>query len=177
MRLFTGGLGTETNTFSPILTAPGDFTVIREAGVAPEVIYGSTVEVWEGLAAERGWETQFGLYAWAQPGGITTRAAYETLRDELLERLAAALPVDVVLLFLHGAMVADGYDDCESDLVGRVRALAGPAVIAVELDLHCDILPQMVEDADLIVTFKEYPHTDVDDRARELFALAAAAKR
>lgn len=90
--------------------------------------------------------------------------------------LVTQLPVDVVLLFLHGAMVADGYDDCESDLVARVRAMVGrPAVIGLELDLHCDIAPQMVADADLIVTFKEYPHIDVDDRASELFALAAAA--
>ncbi len=175
MRLFTGGLGTETNTFSPIPTGVDDFMATRTLAEAPGVIYGSTIGVWAGLAAERGWETSFGLYAFAQPGGLTTRRAYEGLRDELLERLRAAMPVDLVLLFLHGAMVADGYDDCESDLVRRARAIVGPdALIGLELDLHCDILPQMVDDADLIVLFKEYPHIDVDDRARDLFALAAA---
>jgi len=28
----------------------------------------------------------------------------------------AALPLDAVLINVHGAMVADGYDDCEGDL-------------------------------------------------------------
>jgi microcystin degradation protein MlrC len=175
MHLFVAGLGTETNTFTPIPTALNDFAVVGAIADVSTVFFGSTIALWAELAAARGWRTSFGGHAFAQPSGITTRAAYETLRDTLLTRLEAALPVDVVLLCLHGAMVADGYADCEGDLVRRVRALVGPAVIGVELDLHCDIVPQMVEDADLIVTFKEYPHIDVDDRARELFTLAAAA--
>lgn len=48
----------------------------------------------------------------AQPGGTTTSHAYETLRDELLDDIRRAMPLDMVLLGLHGAMVADGYDDC-----------------------------------------------------------------
>ena len=42
----------------------------------------------------------------AQPGGAAARAAYERMRDEILEQLKAALPVDGVVLNLHGAMVA-----------------------------------------------------------------------
>ena len=38
------------------------------------------------------------------------------------------MPVDGVLLGLHGAMVAEGYDDCEGDLIERVRAIVGPKV-------------------------------------------------
>ena len=63
------------------------------------------------------------------PNGIVTRAAYEGLRDALLADLRAALPVDMVLLGMHGAMVADGYDDCEGDLLARVRAIVGPDVV------------------------------------------------
>lgn len=55
------------------------------------------------------------------PNGTVTRAAYEGLRDQLLADLRAALPVDMVLLGLHGAMIADGYDDCEGDFLVRVR--------------------------------------------------------
>ncbi|MCB0142109.1 MAG: M81 family metallopeptidase, partial [Caldilineaceae bacterium] len=110
----------------------------------------------------RGWDFIFSLYANAQPAGNTTRAAYESLRDELLERLRAALPVDIVLLNLHGAMVADGYDDCETDMINRVRALVGPETkVGVELDLHCDVTQEMITQADAIVIYKEYPHIDV----------------
>jgi microcystin degradation protein MlrC len=74
-------------------------------------------------------------------------------------------------------MVADGYDDCEEDLVGRVRSIVGrTAVIAVELDLHCHLRDDLVGLADLIILYKEYPHVDVNDRAAELFDLSIKVK-
>ena len=63
-----------------------------------------------------------GTATWAEPGGLVQRQTYEALRDEILGQLEAALPVDAVILGLHGAMVAQGYDDCEGDLLERVRA-------------------------------------------------------
>jgi microcystin degradation protein MlrC len=114
---------------------------------------------------------------WAQPGGVTVRSAYESLRDEILADLKSALPVDAVLLNLHGAMVADGYDDCEEDLIRRVRALAGPhAIIGVELDLHCHLSESKIEAADIVITYKEYPHVDINERGRELFDLVVATR-
>ena len=121
----------------------------------------------------RGWDYVFGMSASAQPAGLTTRSTYESLRDELLERLQAAMPVDIVLLGLHGAMVAEGYDDCETDIINRVRRIVGADVkIGVELDLHCDVTQSMIDTADAIVLYKEYPHTDVANRAADLFNLS-----
>ncbi|MEL6794480.1 MAG: M81 family metallopeptidase, partial [Pseudomonadota bacterium] len=106
----------------------------------------------------------------------TVRSVYEGLRDELLADLRAAGPVDIALISMHGAMTADGYEDCEGDLLAAVRAVVGPDVIVGgELDLHCSVTPQMVEAADVLVTFKEYPHIDVGERAAELFDICAAA--
>lgn len=73
------------------------------------------------------------------------------------------------MLTLHGSMVAEGYEDCETDLVQRVRAIVGEhAKIGVLLDPHCDLPDALIDVADVIVTFKEYPHVDVDERADEL---------
>jgi len=180
MRIFTGALATETNTFSPLPTGLAAFTS-REylpAGTHPDhmTFYGGPLWVARQRADEYGWTVIEGLVASAQPGGTTTRAAYETLRDELLADLRAALPVDMVLLGLHGAMVADGYDDCEGDILQRVRALAGPDVIVgAELDPHAHLSPLMVEQATVLVLFKEYPHIDVYERACELVDLCHAA--
>ncbi len=100
------------------------------------------------------------------------RAVYERLREHLLGQLRAALPVDAVILPLHGAMVADGYADCEGDLIEHVRALVGPTVpIGVELDLHCHFTERMRAHADVIIAYKEYPHTDVVDRLQEVWRL------
>jgi microcystin degradation protein MlrC len=126
-------------------------------------------------AAEHGWTLVEGLVAAAQPGGITIRHAYETLRDQLLADLRAALPVDLVLLGLHGAMVADGYPDCEGDLLTRVRAIVGPGVVVgAELDPHHHLSDAMLQQADLLIAFKQYPHTDILARAFELVDLCAA---
>ena len=122
-----------------------------------------------------GFELIEGLIASAQPSGTTTRVAYETLRDELLDDLRAAMPVSMVVLGMHGAMVADGYDDCEGDILSRVREIVGPDVIVgAELDLHAHLSPTMVEKASILVLYKEYPHTDTLARAHELVDLCFA---
>ncbi|WZB75749.1 M81 family metallopeptidase [Achromobacter insuavis] len=115
------------------------------------------------------------MTAGATPAGLTTRHAYETLRDELLEDLRRAGKVDIALFGLHGAMVADGYDDCEGDLLRRAREIVGPdTVIGAELDPHCHLTDAMVNSADFLVCFKEYPHTDILDRAYDLVDLCVA---
>lgn len=174
MRIFAGGIATETNTFAPVPTSLEDFRVQRGSD-APngEPSCGLIFNVWRRQAQTRGDDFVFGLMASAEPSGITVRTAYESLRDELLRDLQTALPVDLVLLVMHGAMVAQGYDDCEEDIIGRVRQIVGSRVVlGVELDLHCHLSAAKIAQANLIVTYKEYPHTDRGERARELFDLA-----
>jgi len=181
MKIFTSFLATETNTFSPIPTGIEDFIQARPADIASgkhslENIH--PFALWKQKAKTRGDEFIFSLFAFAQPSGLTTRTAYEQLRDELLDNLRSEDHVDIVLLNLHGAMVAAGYDDCEGDILERVRAIIGPdVVIAVELDLHCHLTEQMVSNADIIITYKEYPHVDTNARAEELFNLAVATQQ
>jgi len=178
MRVFTASLATETNTFAPMPTGLASFKQdgYFPAGTHPDRMTFFAGPLWAARqrARERGWTLVEGLVAGAQPSGITTRAAYETLRDELLADLRAALPVQMVLLGLHGAMVADGYDDCEGDLLTRVRAIVGPGVVVgAELDPHHHLSAAMVAQADLLIAFKQYPHTDVLERAFELVDLCA----
>lgn len=94
------------------------------------------------------------------------------MRDEILGELRAAMPVDGILLGLHGAMAAHGYDDCEGDILEKVREVVGPDVaIGIELDPHCHLTRKKVQLATAIVLFKEYPHTDFVERAEELVTL------
>src|SRR6202007_2992468 len=161
MRVFTASLATETNTFAPIPTGIDAFKArgYFPAGKHPEPLSFFAAALWVAreVAANEGWTLVEGLVAGAQPGGVTTRAVYESLRDELLDDLRRALPVDMVLLGLHGAMVADGYDDCEGDLLRRVREIVGSSVvIGAELDPHNHLSVEMVGNADLLIAFKEY---------------------
>jgi microcystin degradation protein MlrC len=176
MKVFIACLGTETNTFSPIPTGMANYQETMlfrgDATRHPPNLHSAPLHVWRERAETDGGDVVESIAAFAQPAGPTVRKVYETFRDELLRDLKAALPVDMLLVALHGAMVADGYDDCEGDLLSHCREIAGPeTVIGGELDLHCSITPEMCAAADVLITFKEYPHIDPQERAQELYAL------
>jgi microcystin degradation protein MlrC len=180
VRVFVAGFDTETNSFAPLPTGrrgfEEGFLAHGDATSRPENYCSAQLYVWRRRAEERGWQVAEGLCTYAEPGGTIVRAVYEELRDELLADLEAAMPVDIVLLALHGAMAAHGYDDCEGDILARVREIVGPeVVVGAELDLHCHLTRTMLEQASILVIYKEYPHVDIPDRAEELFALATDA--
>lgn len=184
MRVFSAALATETNTFAPMPTGVSAFheRAYYPAGKHPDAMQMHGGPLWAAreVGPSRGWTLIEGLVAAAVPNGIVTRSAYESLRDQLLGDLEAALPVDMVLLGMHGAMVADGYDDCEGDLLARVRQIVGPdTVVGGTLDPHTHLSDAMVGNSDLLICWKEYPHTDILERARELveFCTALAEKR
>ena len=101
------------------------------------------------------------LYASTCAGGPLTRATYDELKADLLQRLRAALPVDGVLLPLHGAAAAEHVGDLEGDLIGAVRELVGAATpVVATLDLHAHVTPSMVGGADALLAWETYPHRD-----------------
>jgi microcystin degradation protein MlrC len=176
MRLFTASIATETNTFSPIPTGMANFeeAYAWRPGEHPDGPRHCTAPLWVGRrrAKQEGFELIEGSCFWAEPSGTCSRAAWEAMRDEVLGQLRAAMPVDGILFGLHGAMVAEGYDDCEGDLLERAREIVGPrCVIGVELDPHCHLTEKRVRLAEVIVLYKEYPHTDFVPRAEELLTL------
>lgn len=180
MKVFVAGLACEVNSFSPRPTdlAAFEATFLRLEGVDPvegtEMFTGPL-----GAAMRRpDWRVVTGPFAVAQPGGPVVASVYEGFRDLILESLSRAGKVDAVLLALHGAMMAEGQDDCEGDILASVRRLVGrDTVIGVLLDPHCHLTPAMVEAADIIHIIKEYPHIDVAERACELVDLVDRAVR
>src|SRR5580692_4063995 len=140
MRLFSATIATETNTFSPMptsLDAYKDGVFLRPGEHPDDTPLMCTAPLWVARrrAAADGFTLIEGSCFAASPAGTTNRADYEMMRDEIVAQVKAALPLDGVLLGLHGAMVAHGYDDTEGDVIERVRAIVGPdVVIGVELD-------------------------------------------
>lgn len=174
MRFLTGGIFNETNTFNRHGIDADAFVQVRGAeGFAYAGANHSLGGVID-ACREFGIEVVPTLYADALATGLPTRVAYEALRDELLERIAAELPADGVVLTLHGAMVAEGYPDAEADIAQRVRALVGPTMpIAVTLDFHANLGAAMVEAVDIVTTYDTYPHVDQAARGREAVELLA----
>jgi microcystin degradation protein MlrC len=182
LRIFTACFETETNTFSPLPTGWESFERVgigrgRERSIEPAYHTGPLL-AWRAAGERDGHTVIESIAASAEPSGRVLQHVYEALRDELLADLRAALPVDVVLLNLHGAMASSVEDDCEGDILRRVRAIVGPdVVVGAELDLHCHLTAAMVDHATAIVSFKEYPHDDIIAEAEALYAICTAAAR
>jgi microcystin degradation protein MlrC len=101
------------------------------------------------------------LLCYAKSGAHVTRHAFETIVAMMLDDLAAAQPLDAVYLDLHGAMVAEDYDDGEGELMRRVRAAVGPALpVVAALDYHANVTPAMMENASALAVYRTNPHMD-----------------
>ncbi|MFO6448329.1 M81 family metallopeptidase [Erythrobacter sp. NE805] len=173
-RAFIASMATETNCHSPFPTGMSAWElggITRKASLEKDGFGGQILSVYRELAEAAGYEVVESLTLSAEPAGKTVQSVYEGFRDAILTDLAAAGEVRLVLLLLHGAMVATGYDDCEADLVERIRAIVPDAAIGVELDLHCHLSAELVRAADFVIPYKEYPHVDGSERAAELFDL------
>ena len=181
LRVFAAALEHETNSFSPLPTILRSFRegVLHAGADAATLIqakrlpgYGDVLR----LAESRGDVLIAGPCAWAQPGGPCSAKDYAVLREVILSELAEALPVDFVFLSLHGAMIAENEDDCEGDILEKVRALVGAHVpIGAVLDLHGNVTARMIESRAVLVAVKEYPHTDYAERTAELYDVLTAA--
>ena len=176
-RVAVGGILTECNDFggTPIDVAAFERFELRYGddvlGVAGGVM-GGMLEV----LAERGAVPVPLLFASTSPGGPLTDECYETLRRDLLAALERVVPVDAVLLALHGAAVSESVHDIEGDLLAAARALAGPGVpIVATLDLHAHVTEAMVTNADGLVAWETYPHRDSYTTGRRGAALLVDA--
>lgn len=175
MRFLIAALMTETNSFSPFLT---DWQAFSEHGIQrgrdglrPGAATAGVIALSQ-MARHDGHEVFASVAAFAQPAGPTLTATYERLRDEILEDAVQQGPFDGVCLMLHGAMIAEGYADCEGDLLARLRALLGPDVfIGAVLDPHCHMTALMTQAADVLILMREYPHVDGLERAGDLYRL------
>ncbi len=133
-------------------------------------------------AEEAGAEIAPLVWCFANPAGSVTAEAFERVAALMVAALSDAMeagPLDGVFLELHGAMVAEGFDDAEGELLRRVRAAVGPDMpVAASLDPHANTTAAMVAHADVLVPYRTYPHVDMRAAgARAMRLLLERARR
>jgi microcystin degradation protein MlrC len=112
------------------------------------------------------WQVNHVLSAAAGPSGKVTRTTFNWLCDPIISAIQL-YPLDGILLGLHGAMDLDFCEDGEGELLGRIRSVVGEKMpIAITLDPHANVSKKMCALADIIVSFKTYPHIDMRDTGR-----------
>lgn len=158
-RILIGGLGHESNTFTPFRTTYADF---RPRFGQETLTQSRHRSAFAGIVATLQTRNDItlvpSLTAHAMPGGIVERDAFETFKRALLD---AAHHVEGACLYLHGAMRAEGVDYAENDILTALRAQLGPDVpITVALDMHANIVAETARTVDALVAYHTAPHED-----------------
>ena len=167
MRLLIAMMSHETNTFSTVPTPLARFSRgnTRPVPLEGEEIVsayrntGSALGAFIELAEAEGAEMVLPIAAGAWPSGPVEDAAYRYMTDKICGAVEAGC--DGILLQLHGAMVTESLEDGEGALLERIRRIAPDVPIAVSLDMHTNMYPAIVENADIIAGYQTYPHVDV----------------
>ena len=153
----------ETNTFSPVPTRWEAFgpngPATGEAAIGATRSTNQPVAAFIDFSTAHGADLRVPLCGRAMPGGIVDSASFEHAWNHVLQSLDPE--PDGVLLDLHGAMVVKGLAEADAELVRRIRVAAPSARIGVVLDLHANISPAMLENADVVAGYKTYPHIDM----------------
>jgi microcystin degradation protein MlrC len=174
-RVLTAELAHETNTFSRPVTDAQSFkdhyVLMGDDAISARRDANTELAGFIDAGRAHGWQIDHVLSAAAGPSGKVARAAFEWLCDPIVATLERG-KFDGILLGLHGAMVLDFCEDGDGEILRRLRAVAGPDIpIAMTLDPHANVSQQMCSLADIVVSFRTYPHIDMRDTGRRAGAI------
>lgn len=166
----------ETNSFNPNRTTLADFehTALHFGDEISRRFLGTRSDWGElfHLAEKEGWTVETPLYAHAVPGGIMDDLTFNQLAATILRPLEGTESIDGIFLMLHGAMVSESFEDCEGELLRRIRATIGSDIpIVVTLDPHANVTHRMAVHANALVAYRTTPHVDQVDTTRRAFDL------
>ncbi len=157
MRIALAGFGAESSTFSRHSMLLEHFTIHR--GAALRGLY--DLDAW---VPGRDVEWVPVMRAHGGAGGPIDPAAFDAIRDEIVDGLAAAqaeAPLDGIYFDLHGAAHVADRDHAEEELLGRIRDVVGPGpIISMSMDTHGNFSEELAGYVDLAVCFRHAPHID-----------------
>jgi microcystin degradation protein MlrC len=154
-------LNHETNTFSPIPTPLASFdpkwgSEARHDQTGARTAMGAYLDIAQSLPDT---EIVTPVAAMANPSGTVAADAYDAICNAIIA--AVAQGCDAIMLDLHGAMVAENADDGEGALLEKIRRIAPTVPMCVALDLHGNVTQKIIDNCDIVVGFKTYPHIDM----------------
>ena len=182
MRVGMARIAQETNTFSPMLT---DLETLEVNGIirGSEVLqrFTQSSHIPDFLQTVR--QASMGtlepvgiLSVHARPAGCLTEEAMTVVLDYFAEGLQKALPLDGLLLDMHGAFAGVADPDVEGAVLQTARSILGDDVlIGVAMDLHANITRRKIENADILRGYHTHPHVDTRETARRVAEMLIAA--
>jgi microcystin degradation protein MlrC len=174
-RIAVGAVTAESNSLYPRAQPMVERTLSREAWwdehVRASTIASGIIEA----SGRLGLDIHPVLHAGANSLGYVERTSFEAAAEKLVQQLKTAQPpFDGVILALHGAMVVDGYPHGDAEVVRRVRAAMGRQFpIVVTHDFHANVSEEIIEQSDVLITYKDNPHVDTKERGIQAATIIA----
>lgn len=157
LRILTCGIRHESNTFSTLHTTAADFTIRR----GEDALKG---EAWADYLKAAGAEIIPTLHAYAWPGGVVEKTAFEAMKQEILEGIRKAGPLDGIYMDMHGALHVEGYDDAQATLIREIRQIVGDRlVISGSFDAHGNLSAEFMQHINLVTAYRTVPHRDTEE--------------
>ena len=164
-RIGIAGFLHESNSFSPI---PTPYQHFKETSYTTGK---SLLDRWEGTHHQLGGflegAKQFGfkpvpIFAtYGIPSAPMSKESFEQLSSDMISLIQTALPLDGLLLALHGAAVSEPFPDADGELLARIRRLVGPSLPIVSvIDLHANVSPEMINATHALISYRSNPHLD-----------------
>jgi microcystin degradation protein MlrC len=172
VRVGIAAFSQESNSFAPAFTRTEDFE-IRIGRDLVGSYSGTNTELggFLGSCQERRWAIVPIFSAWATSGGPLSNNCFEDVAGRLCA-LAKTGGIDALLLCLHGAMSAEGYDSADAEVTRRLRNTLGRAVPIVGThDFHAHVAPTLLEHVDGLIGYRTYPHIDMRQTGRRAASL------
>ena len=157
----------ETNTFSPVPTpvsafgrvGPTDGPARGEEAVRVYRGTNNPLAAYIDIAGREGAALAVPVAANAHPSAPAPDDILDLVAEAVLE--AVGQGCDALFLDLHGAMVTEGFDDGEGELLRRIRAEAPDLPVAVALDFHTNLTRDLALLPTVLAGYRTYPHIDM----------------
>lgn len=160
----------ETDTFNPIVMMAEDFAAFRyteghdgyeQCKRQPCATHGIIDAV-----EEAGGEVIPTVFAYALAGGRVSDQVLNFVLDRIDHYVGKMGRIDAVCALLHGATCTESDNDACGTILTHLRSLLGQDIpITVALDLHANVTPTILKNADVVCGHQTYPHVDIYETA------------
>ena len=182
MKVFAASIWGENHQFNKFLSCGDNIEVLRGEVIKQKHCGGETM--WGAIfnAAENyQWDLIYHMDAFCGANsGPVEQKTLDVLCAEFLDGLKAAMPVEGIVLPLHGSLIGENNSDVEGYLLEKVREIVGDAIpVSVGLDLHANVTQKMCNNCNIITSFRTTPHLDqfeTGQRASDLLQQAMTGK-
>jgi len=152
-KIAIGGISTECSTYSPLLQNKENFEIIEKEALKNLIDF----------PFEKNNLKLIPIFLCKSiPGGPIELDFYTKIKKKFIKKLQNLLPLDGIILIMHGAMNVPGIEDPEGQWIEEIRKVIGKnSYISLSFDLHGQITDKIIDNINSFTAYKTAPHSDV----------------